>query len=205
MFAQLCGCSATTELNQFIRPNGKIDTVSATQRLALRGGRFMAYDEVAIVIAGGLYAELADALMIILGSHFELLSDEDVQAIGDIYTTVPSTGMVANAADGMMKLHPNPAEQETFPCVLIQPGGNEAARSPVTSVAAACLKKETLSSPEDDSSLDETPCGEVPHPLSVSPWQRLGQHLIKRRKHCGQDLRNLTQMMKLMSFGNNVG
>ena len=52
--------------------------------------------------------------------------------------------------------------------MLIEVGDDEDAGSPSTSIAAACLKKETLSSLGDYLSLDKTPCGEVLHPLPVS-------------------------------------
>ena len=75
MSAQLRRRSATAKSNQFIRPNiVSVDTVSAAQRLALRGSGFGASDEVATKIAAGMASELADELMAALGSCFDTLS-----------------------------------------------------------------------------------------------------------------------------------
>ena len=116
--------------------------------------------------------QLVDALMVALGSCFESLSNEDVQAIRDMYTAVPSMELVANAAEGKTKSSPDPAEQGTLPHMLIENGGNEAAGSPVTSIAAA-QTKETLFSLEDELSLDNAPSGDTPfhpHLRSTPPW-----------------------------------
>ena len=97
--------------------------------------------------------ELADASIIALGSHFKSLSGEDIQAIGDLHTNAPSMTQTANAVKGMAKPLPDPAEQGGLPCVFVVAGGDKAACSPTTRVAAAQHIKETLSSTEDDSPL----------------------------------------------------
>jgi hypothetical protein len=80
-----------------------IDTVSAAQRLASRGSGFRASKEVAAAVAGGVAAELADALMVALGSRFESLSSEDVTAILKLYEATPAV-MTAKA----VKVHEAP-------------------------------------------------------------------------------------------------
>ena len=76
--------------NQFIRPTSTVDTASAAERLALKGADFAASDEVATAMKWGVAAELADALMVGLGSRFESLGDEDVRTLVDLYTAAPS-------------------------------------------------------------------------------------------------------------------
>ena len=83
MSAQLCPSSpASADSNQFIRPtkaSTRIDTASAAERLALKGASFVTSDEFAAVVREGVAAELADAVMAALGSHFKSLSNEDVR------------------------------------------------------------------------------------------------------------------------------
>ena len=64
--------------NQFIRPTSTFDTASAAEWLELKGADFAASDKVATAMKWGVAAELADAVMVALGSRFESLSDEDV-------------------------------------------------------------------------------------------------------------------------------
>ena len=139
---------------------------------------FLTSKEVTVTITTGMSAELVDALVVALGSRFKSLSSEDMQAIEDMYTAMLSTRLVANAAEGNMASSHNPSRQGTMPHVLIETGGDEATGSPATRVAATCPTNETLSSPEDDSSLDKAPSGEVPLSLLISeqlpPWQRFG-------------------------------
>ena len=82
-----------------------IETVSAAQRLALKGSGFRASEEVTAAVAGGVAAELVDELMVALGPHFESLSDEDVTAILELYEATPS---VATTAEAVM-VHEAPA------------------------------------------------------------------------------------------------
>jgi hypothetical protein len=66
------------------------------------------------------------------------------------------------------------AKQEKYsPHLPIEAGGNEAAGSPVASIAAVPGDKGAISSPEDESSEDESPRGEgravsVELPIDVS-------------------------------------
>jgi hypothetical protein len=86
MSTQLCRHTDRPKSNQFIRPTSTIftiNTVSTVQRLALRGSSFRASKEVAAAIAGGIAAELADALEA-LGTHFNSLNAEDVTAIFEL-------------------------------------------------------------------------------------------------------------------------
>jgi hypothetical protein len=55
-----------------------IETVYATQRLVLRGGRFRISNKVAAEVARGITTRLADEFMAALGNSFESLSIEDV-------------------------------------------------------------------------------------------------------------------------------
>ena len=48
-------------------------------------------------------------------------------------------------------------------------GGDEAARSPAASIKPVLAEKDALSSPEDDLSLDEPPCGDGPNIPSELP------------------------------------
>jgi len=93
MSAQHHQCSDITESNLFIRPIIKIDTISAVQGLALMAGRFSAFKEVVVMIAGDISAELVDVLMVTFGSCFKPLSNKAMQAIRDMYTAAPSMGM----------------------------------------------------------------------------------------------------------------
>ena len=87
--------------NQFIRPRCSlthIDTASAAERLALKGAGFATSNEVAAAMREGVAAELADAVMVALGSRFECLSDADVHVLADLYTAAPSAATTtANA------------------------------------------------------------------------------------------------------------
>jgi hypothetical protein len=177
MSAQLCRRSISTPSNQFIRPTPKIvmiDTISATRRLALRGSDFRASEEVAAAVAGGVAAELVDALMVALGSRFESLSGKDVTAILELYEAAPSAAMTAEA----VKVHKVPdsvAEQEgSSPRSPNEAGGDEAAGSLSASINAVPEEKDALSSPEDDSSNDGSQEGDgrpIPCelPVDVSP------------------------------------
>jgi len=107
MSAQLCRRSVSTPSNQFIRPTSTIvtiDTVSAAQRLALRGSGFRASEEVAAAVAGGVAAKLAGALMVALGPRFESLSGKDITAILELYKATPSAAMTAET----VKVHKAP-------------------------------------------------------------------------------------------------
>ena len=108
--------------------------------------------------------ELADELMAALGSCFDTLSGEFVTAILDLYISTPSVAKTADADDvpeapslpnGLEKLCP-PLPNEA--------GGDEAAGSPGASVKAVQEEKGALSSPEDDSSIDESQNGDKCHP-----------------------------------------
>jgi hypothetical protein len=129
----------------------------------LKGAGFATSNEVAAAIREGAAAELADAVMAALGSRFKKLSDEDVCVLAEFYTAAPSAAMMtANAVvepDGPNIL----AKRETgTPHSPVEAGGDEAAGSPTPSVAATPEEKGAISSPEDDLSADETPCGDGP-------------------------------------------
>ena len=157
---------AQAESNQFIRPTRSltcIDTASAAKRLALKGTGYATSDEVAVAIREGVAAELANAVMAALGSHFKRLSEEDVHILAKLYTAAPSATMtmadVAMEPEGPNVL----TEQETGkPHSPVEAGGDEAAGSPTPSVAATPEEKGAISSPEDDSSADESPCDDGP-------------------------------------------
>lgn len=119
------------------------------------------------MIAGGVFAELADTLMVTLGSCFESLSSEDLQVIGDIYTAAPRAIMMANAAKGMRKPSPNPIKQDALPHMLSESGGDKAGGS-LAPIVVTAGSTNPPSSPEDESSLDEAPSGKVSCSLPIS-------------------------------------
>jgi hypothetical protein len=82
--------TASTNLNQFIRPMSPSDTASAAVRLALKGADFATSDEVMAAIEGGVAAELAFAVMVALGSRFEQLAKEDQLTIAELYSAASS-------------------------------------------------------------------------------------------------------------------
>ena len=65
----------------------------------MRGSSFKSSGKVVTAIAGGVVAELADALMAALGSCFESLSGEDVTAIFELYEATPSVASMADAVE----------------------------------------------------------------------------------------------------------
>jgi hypothetical protein len=155
--------------------------------LALKGAGFATSDKVAAAIREGVAAELADAVMASLGSRFERLSDEDVRILAELYTAAPSAAMTtANAV--MEPGGPNVlAERETgTPHLPVEAGGDEVAGSPTPSVVVALEGKGTISSPEDDSSTDESHNGD-------GPEEKAGQHraliLCQNGGHLGDGLR----------------
>ena len=99
---------------------------SAAERLASRGEGFANSVEFAEAISGGVATDLAQALMTALGRRFDDLAHEDTMALVDLYTAVPSTRGEAD----------------------------EAAGSPASSCALARSAKDSLSSFEDDLSLE---------------------------------------------------
>ena len=124
---------SSTDSNQFIRPNCAFDVHSAAERLASRGEGFANSVEFAEAISGGVATDLAQALMTALGRRFDDLEHEDMMALVDLYTAMPST---RGAAD-------------------------EAAGSPASSCVSARSAKDSLSSFEDDLSLDGSLLGEA--------------------------------------------
>ena len=171
-----------TESSQFIRPTSKLDTASAAERLALKGAGLASSDEVAAAIREGVATELADAVMAALGNRFECLSDEDVRTLAELYTVAPS----ATTTEADATVEPEGpdilAEREQCkPLLSTETGGDEAAGSPAASTSAGHAEKGALSSPEDDLSLDESPCGdgrtvsvELPVDRLVPSWRRHG-------------------------------
>ena len=178
---------AAAALNEFIRPTAMstIDTASAAERLASRGAGFATSDEVAAAWKQGVAAELADAVMAALGSRFHSLSEEDVCILADLYTATPSAaGAMAEAVEepeGSLTL----AKQEQCPSTPPnEAGGDEAAGSPAVSVNAVPGDKGAISSPEDESSEDESPRGEghaisveLPIDISLPKWRTISQRL----------------------------
>ena len=178
---------AAAAWNEFIRPNAmsRIDTASAAERLAPRGAGFATSDEVVAAWKQGVAAELADAVMAALGSHFHSLSEEDVCILADLYTATPSAaGATAEAVEepeGSLTL----AEREQCPSTPPnEAGGDEAAGSPAVSINALPGDKGAISSPEDESSKDESPrgegravSGELPIDVSLLKWRTISQHL----------------------------
>ena len=74
-----------------------INTVCAAQRLALRSSGFKISDEIATDIVGVIAAKLNNVLMAALGSCFEYLSGEDVNAIFELYKATTSVVTMADA------------------------------------------------------------------------------------------------------------
>ena len=89
----------------------------------------MASKEVPATITRSVSSELADVLMVTLGSSFVSLSSEDMQAIRDMYAAMSSMRLVANAAEGTTASSHNPSKHGTMPHVLIETGGNKATGS----------------------------------------------------------------------------
>ena len=171
MSAQLRRRSVSTPSIQFLRPTSTIvtiNTVSAARRLALRGGGFRASEEVAAAVAGGVAAKLADALMVALGSRFESLSGEDVTAILELYEAALSAAMTAEAVKVHEAMNSVAKQRGSSPPSPNEAGGDEAAGSPSASIDAVQEEKEALSSPEDDSSNDESQdCDGQPIPCEL--------------------------------------
>ena len=200
-----------TELNQFIRPTSKLDTASAAERLALKGAGLASSDEVAAAIREGVATELADAVMAALGNRFECLSDEDVRTLAELYTVAPS----ATTTEADATVEPEGpdilAEREQCkPLLSTEAGGDEAAGSPAASTSAGHAEKGALSSPEDDLSLDESPCGdgrtvsvELPVDRLVPSWRRHGRH-NKGRGRRGLNLTSLARRLTRLSFGHEL-
>ncbi len=165
---------------QFIRP---IDIASAAERLALKGAGFATSNEVAAAIKGGVAAELADAVMAALGSRFDELADEDVRTLADLFIAAPSAAKTtANAVGAHGVPAPLDERESSKPLLSFKAGGDEAAGSPAASVSAAAAEKGALSSPEDDSSIDESLMGdgrtvsvELPVDDSLPAWQKFAR------------------------------
>ena len=200
--------TASTNFNQFIRPMSPSDTASAAARLALKGTDFATSDEVAAAIEGGVAAELAFAVMVALGSRFEQLAEEDQLTIAELYTAASSaektTADAVVAFDGPNTL----AERDLWsPLSPHEAGGDEAAGSPAASVATVAGEKGALSSPEDDSSIDESPCGDG-RPVSAElhvgdslpSWQKFARR-FKSSEEQGQRLAALARRIRAISLG----
>ena len=99
-----------------------------------------------------------ELLMVTLRSRFESLRGKDMPAIGDLYTPALSAKTMANAVEGMSNASHTPVKLEDSLSVLNKASGDEAAGSPAA-VLDVHVKRGTLSSPEEDSSIDKTPCG----------------------------------------------
>ncbi len=142
MSALLCQSPVPLESNQFIRPNkGELDVLSAARALASRVSDFAASPEYAEAISQGMGEELGQAIEQVLGRDgVDSLSQEDWNTVQFLtYGVDPAVQVLPHTANA---------------------GGDEAASSPVTSFALAPCKMGTLSSPEDELSLDRTPLGE---------------------------------------------
>ena len=212
MSAQLRSSSpAPAESNQFIRPKHpptRVDTASAAERLASKGAGFATSDEVAAAIREGVAAELADAVMAALGSRFERLSDEDVRILAELYTAAPSAA--TTMADAVVEPEGPNLLAERAPDSPRSPpeaGGDEAAGSPTPSVAAAAEGKGAISSPEDDSSVDESPSGDGPEekagqPVVDSlPTRRTFARWVESKQGRGRRLSSLARRLTRMSLG----
>ena len=151
--------------------------------------------------------KLADAMMAALGNRFECLSDEDVCILEDLYTTAPSAvTMTANAVvepEGLKVL----AERENDPPLSpVKAGVDKAAGSPAPSISAVPEEKDAISSPEDDSSADESPSGdghavlvELPVNDSLPKWWIFSQ-CAKSKRGNGQHLTSLALRLTGMSL-----
>ena len=98
--------------------------------------------------------------MVALGPRFVSLGGEDVTAILELYEATPSAATMAKAVE----VHEAPdsvaEQQKSSPPLPNEAGGDEAAGSPSASVNAVPEEKDALSSPEDDSSDDESQDGD---------------------------------------------
>jgi hypothetical protein len=161
----------------------RVDTASAAERLALKGACFVTSNEVAAAIREGVAVKLADAVMAALGNCFERLSNEDVRILTDLYTTAPSAAtMTTNAV--VEPEGPNVLAKQVNnpPSLPVKGGGDAAAGSPAASISAVPEEKGAISSPEDDSSADESPSGdgpvlvELPVDDSLPKWWMFSRH-----------------------------
>jgi hypothetical protein len=202
---------ASAESNQFIRPNvpsTSIDTASIAERLALKGAGLATSDEVVAATREGVAAELTDAVMAALSNRFERLSDEDVRIVADLYTAAPSAATtMANAVVEPEGLNILAESEHDPPHSPVEAGGDEAAGSPAPSIAAASEEKGAISSPEDDSSANESPSGdgpvvpsELPVVNSLSKWWTFGPW-AKNKQGRGRCLTSLACRLTHMSLG----
>ena len=144
-----------------IRPNkGEFDVLSAAQVLALRGSGFAASPEYAKAISRGIDMELGQVLEQVLGTDgVEKLSLEDWKVVHYL-----SFGI-----DLAKQVPPSTADA----------GGDEAAASPVTSVASTSCEIGTPSSPEDQLSMDRTPLSEGTGAKPANKVTRRCQHGLR--------------------------
>jgi hypothetical protein len=146
--------------------------------------------------------------MAALGSRFERLSDEEVCILAELYTAALSAATMT--ADAVAEPEgPNIlAERETAaPHSPVEAGGDEAAGSPTPSVAAAPEEKGAISSPEDDSSVDESPCGDGPSiPVELPVVDSLPKRWTfgrraESKQGRGRRLASLARRLTRMSLG----
>jgi hypothetical protein len=162
-------------------------------KAGIRGSDFKASEEV-VAAAGGFLAKLADALSKDVNAFFELYkATTNVVTTAEAVKVPEATGSVAKQR-GLCPPSPNEA------------GGDEAAGSPAASVKLAPTEKDILSSPEDDSSLDETPYGEgnIPSELPVDsqlPQWHTRSLQLRKKGDTRKKLHLLACQFKGMSFG----
>jgi hypothetical protein len=141
------------------------------------------------------------------GPCFKSFSGEDVTAIFKLYEATPSVAMAAEAVRVPEALGSVAKQQGSCPPSLNEAGGDEAAGSSAASVKPMPVEKDILSSPEDDLSLDETPCGDghntpgelhvnshIPQWCTLCPW-------LRKKGDTRKKLYLLTHRFKGMPFG----
>ena len=104
-----------------------------------------------------------------MASDIEIQAKEILRIKGStLYTVTPATTMADAVVvpDGPNLLAERAPESPRLPP---EAGGDEAAGSPTPSVAAAAEGKGAISSPEDDSSVDESPSGDGPEEKAGQP------------------------------------
>lgn len=98
--------------------------------------------------------------MAALGNCFTPLNSGDVTAVFDLYKATLS---VATTADAVTVIEaPGSVNKQQKPCLPWpnEAAGDEAARLHATSIKPVPEEESALFSQEDDSSLDEIPCGD---------------------------------------------
>ena len=117
--------------------------------------------------------------------------------------------MAATAKAVKVPEAPDSVAEQRGSCLpsLHEAGGNEAAGSHAASVKPAHVEKDALSSPKDDSSLDETPSGDwpklpdkLPFDSQIPQWRTLSQ-CLRKKGDTRKKLHLLAHRLQEMSLG----